>query len=294
MRHSSFVVMLVVTGCGGGGSTPDAFVKTCQNTGGELCFQLPTAPLSTRDGNPSALGCGPIVPALSTSAVNVSGNVEPYGATTPIPNAQLHVYSDVNWSTTVATGTSAADGTYTMQFPAGTPNLLWGSYSAAGYLTENSHAQRANLAQGNVTGYNLHLFTSDFVESAAILVKENWDPAYNGIAGTAFDCNRLVVEHAAIAVSSTSGTRTFIDGTSLYYGVAGAVPLAAPSDQRGDTNDNGVFAVFRVPAGTQYVQMWGFVDANAMAQGEAGLTLVGEQPIHAVANELTTVALWAQ
>jgi hypothetical protein len=45
--------------------------------------------------------------------------------------------------------------------------------------------------------------------------------------------------------------------------------------------------VFRVPPGDALIlQSWGFPDEAAMADGEAGLVLVGEQPIHAAADAL--------
>jgi hypothetical protein len=126
-------------------------------------------------------------------------------------------------------------------------------------------------------------------------VKEIWDTTSMTAAGTVYDCNRMVVQHVAVTVSITSGSRAFVPGLSVYYGAPGVVPLAVPPDERADTNDNGAFALFRIPDGQHvFVQAWGFLDAAAQAKGEAGLTLIGEQVVHGVANAVANVTVWAQ
>ena len=285
---------VLIGACGGGGSVmPDAPNTACKDMGGSACFQLPTAPLQTHDGAPSALGCGPVVPGTSSAVVTYTGNVAAYGANTPIPGALIKVHTAPDFANPVSTATSAADATYSLPIPSGTPELMWNSVEASGFLTSYVHAYRPDLMHGDIASFNLRLFIPDNLESAALLVKEVWDPAFTVVAGYAYDCNRMIIVHAAVALSSTSGQRTFVPGASLYYGAPGVVPLAVPPDERGDTNDNGVFAVFRVPPGQQlFIQIWGFVDAAAQARGEAGLTLVGEWPVHAVANSVVVANVW--
>lgn len=285
---------VVLAACGGGDkATVDAPNTACKDMGGSACWYMPTAPLSTRDGTPSALGCGAVVPATAPAAVNVSGKLVAFSGGTAVPNGTIKVYSSADFATPIVTATSAADGTYSVVYPMGTPELLWGEFSATGYLTLFPEAVRPDLSHGDVTNYNLRIATPDDIEAAAIPVKELWDPTVAVVAGTALDCNRVVVMHAAVVLSSTSGTRTFVDHVSLYYGAAGVVPLAVPPDDRMDTNDNGAFAIFRVPGGQPlFVQMWGFKDAAAQAQGEAGLTLVAEWPLHSAVNAVSNVQLW--
>jgi len=281
--------------CGGGGDAPqDASALACKQMGGAVCFQLPTAPLSTRDGSPSALGCGPIVPMPAPTPVTFTGSVLSFGTSKPIPDTTIKLYSSADFTTPIATATSQQDATYSIQVPAGTPDVLWGFFAAAEYLDIYPHAVRVNLANGDIPDFTLRMITADNIESAALLVKEIWDTTNMTIAGNVYDCNRMVVMHAAVALSTTSGSRSFIAGASLYYGAPGVVPLAVPPDQGADTSDNGAFAVFRVPNGKLYLQAWGFVDAAAQARGEAGLTLIGEQPVHGVANAVANVAIWAK
>lgn len=286
----------LLAACGGGGDAmPDAASRACQDMGGSACFQLPTAPLQNRDGAPSALGCGPLVPTPAASALTISGSVLSYGTSKPVPGATIKLYSSASFATPFATATSAADATYSLDIPAGTPDQLWGEYVADGYLTVMPHGHRFDFANGNLADFNLRAVTPDNIESAALLVKEIWDPSAMAAVGNLYDCNRLVVMHAAVTLSSTSKTRTFVAGAPMYYGSPGAVPLAVPPEDRADTNDNGAFVAFHVPPGQQlYIQAWGFVDAAAQAQGEAGLKLIAETPLHTMANAAANVAMWAQ
>lgn len=291
------VIVCTLAACGGSDSkpTPDASTTACKDTGGDACFQLPTAPVTTRDGAPSATGCGEYVPHTAPAPLTVSGFVRAFGSGTAVPNASIKVYSSADFATPFATTTSGSDGSYSVQYPAGTPDLLFGEFEAAGYLAVYPHYVRGDLQNGDVTDYTLQVITSNVIEGAAVLVHEDWNPSYAVFAGTALDCNRMIIMHAAVVISSTQGSRTFIPGVSLYYAAPGAAPIAAPPQDRGDTNDNGAFAIFHLsPGAPVYVQMWGFVDANAQAQGEAGLTLLAEEPIHVVANTVGNVALWSR
>jgi len=261
--------------------------------GGEACFQIPTAPLARKDGTPIRIGCGPIVPTPAPTAVAISGDVATFGTTVPLVGAEIRLFGNPEFTTVVATATSQADSKYVIQLPAGTPDLMWGTVAAPGMLTSYVHAYRPDLGMGDIADFNLRLFKPENLEGAAILVKESWDPAFAVLAGYAVDCDRNVLQHAAVVLSAAAGRREFVDGASLYYGAPGAVPLAVPPEERGDTNDNGVFAVFRVPSGRALVaQVWGFSDDAAQAQGEAGLVLVAEHPLHAVANGVAQINLW--
>jgi hypothetical protein len=284
-----------VMGCGGSDPAPDAsLLKPCKEMGGAACFHLPTAPVSTRDGAPSALGCG-LVTHPAPSPVTFSGIVKSFSSNKPIPNATIKVFGSADYGTPIATATSdATDASYSLTVPTGT-DREYGEFSAEGFLTFYPEDVRPNLTMGDVSMYNLQLVTSDAVEGAALLVKEIWDPEAAVFAGTALDCNGLIIEHAEVVVSTVAGQRAFAPGVSVYYAVAGAAPIVASPDDRIDTNDNGTFALFHLKPGVAvYAQLWGFVDATAQAKGEAGLTLLAEHPLHVVANTAGNISLWAR
>jgi hypothetical protein len=243
---------------------------------------------------PVALGCGPLEITSSTAPTTYTGNVGFFGSGDPIADAEIVLYDSAAFDTPIATATSAADATYSLTYPAGTPDLLWGSVGGPGALTTYRHALRPDWSLGDVADYNLRIFTPENIEGAAVLVEERWDETTAVAAGFALDCDLRVVQHAAVTLSSTSGSRTFVDGASVYYGAPGAVAIAVSPEERGDTNDNGIFAVFRIPPGDGlYLQTWGFPDEAAMAEGEAGLVLVGEAPVHGVADSVIQIEIWA-
>jgi hypothetical protein len=281
--------LLTVAACGGddGGGSPDANTinQDCQSMGGAACFQLPTAPMNNSDGAPSALSCSAYVPRTSTSAMSYSGKVSLFGTSTVIEGATVAAYSSVAYENAVATTTSAADGTYTLNIPAGSSDVFWTSVGGPGALTAYYHDFHADLFNGDVTDFNLRLFTPANIEGATGLVGGMWDANRAVFAGYAVDCDDRVIEHAVALVSSTQGTRSFVAGPQVYYGAPGAVPLAVPPADRGDTADNGIIAVLGLPPSDNlHLQLWGFRDAAALARGADGLTLVADLPLHVFAN----------
>jgi hypothetical protein len=208
-RSSIGLCIAVLVGCGsGGGSDPDAgAAEACLEHGGAACFQLPTAPMTTAEGEASTIGCGPVVPEPSTEAVTYTGFVQFFGGGEPIAGAEVEIFPSGAFDTPVASATSGADGAYTLTFPAGTPDVLWASVTAPGALLNYRHAFRLDLASGDVADFDIAMFTPENIEGASVLVEERWDPERAGIAGLVLDCDRRVIMHAAVTVSSVSGLR---------------------------------------------------------------------------------------
>lgn len=290
-------MILVVVLAGACGDPEPAPIpgEHCKAEGGAACFQLPTAPMINQDGEPSAIGCGPFEVTESTAPITFAGVVETFGGGEPIADADLAIFDAVDFAEPIVSATSGDDGTYTFSIPAGTPDLLWTERGSEGFLTAYFHAFRPDLSgDTDYSSFDLPMFTVENIEGASVLAEERWDTATAVAAGNALDCDRRVIQHATVVASSTSGSRTFIDGVSVYYGAPGAVPIVVPATDRPDTNDNGAFAVFRLPPGEEvYVQTWGFPDEGALAEGEDGLVLIGEQPVHIVADSVVQMQIWA-
>ncbi len=286
--------LLVASACGDPEPAPIPG-EHCKDEGGEACFQLPTAPMVNGDLEPSSVGCGAFETTDLPDALTIAGVVETFGGGDPVAAADLAIYEAVDFADPIVTGTSGDDGTYSLTVPAGSQSQLWTERGADGFLTAYYHAFRIDLSgDTDYSMFNLPMFTVDNIEGASVLAEERWDPATALVAGFAIDCESRAIQHALVVVSSTSGSRTFVDGVTVYYGAPGAVPIVVPATERLDTNDNGAFAVFRLPPGEElYLQTWGFPDQAAMDEGEAGLVLVGEQPLHAVANSVVNLEVWA-
>jgi hypothetical protein len=285
------ISLCFVAACGGddgGGATPDAGIdQACQEWGGAACFQLPTAPMTNSDGAPSAQSCPPNTPRTSTPTMSYSGNVGFFGTNNVIAGAQVDAYTSVAYTSPIASATSAVDGTYTLTIPAGSPDVLWVSAGGPGALTTYNHGYHARLFDGDITDFNLRLFTPGNIEGATGLVGGTWDESKAVLAAYVLACDARVVTHAAVVISSTAGTRTFVDGVQLYYAAPGAVPLAVPPTDRADTNDNGIVAVLGLPPGDSlHVQVWGFRDEAALARGADGLSLIADHPLHIAAGSV--------
>ena len=210
-----------------------------------------------------------------------------------VAGATITVHDRDDFTSPIVSATSAQDGTYSLVVPAGTPDRLFVTSTAVGFVDASYANLRPDLSQAAVTDYTLWLSTEVFLDAALALVDDTWDHATASIAGFAFDCDRRKLEHAAVTVSSTSGQRDFVPGVSVFYS-AGDIPLPAPPDVRGDTSVNGGAAVVNVPAdGPAYLQVWGFPDAAALSDGEAGLVLVAEYPLTRFSGKVLAFFAWA-
>jgi hypothetical protein len=287
------VLVLVVAACGGGDDDPGV----CSQDGGEACFQLPTAALAAHDADsavPADIGCGAIVPRDSTIEVTVSGTVKNYSGGTPIPSAAISVYDSNDYDTPIATTTAGTDGTYSIVIPTGTPDLLFAKVVADGFVEIYVENLRPDLTTATIADFDLSMATAAFLDTTFALVDTDWDHTKAGIAAVAQDCSRHPLEHAVATISATAGERDFIAGAPVFYAAAGDFPLPVPPDTRGDTNDNGAIAALNIPpSGTAFLQIWGFPDAGAVAEGEAGLELVAEYPLNLFADEALGFTAWA-
>jgi hypothetical protein len=284
-------LVLALPACGDDGPPP-----VCSEDGGAACFQLPTEVLVAHAGtdtDSALLGCGALAPTDSTIAVTLSGTITKYGAD-PIDGAALEVFDDAALAgTPIATATTASDGSFTFSLPAGTPDLLYGTIVADGYFDAELHNARPDLT-ADVTGFDLVTLDADLLGTLAALVNDEVEPATVAMAVVVSDCARYNLEHAVVTLSTAAGTRAFVPGASVYYGTAGAIPLPVIPEDGPDTADNGAVAVVNAPEGDDFfLQAWGFPDADALAQGAAGLVLIAEYPVHTTPGSIQEFVLFA-
>jgi hypothetical protein len=145
-----------------------------------------------------------------------------------------------------------------------------------------------NVNNPTINGLMFPSAGRDSTELVAGILGESFDTTKGYLAGTVYDCDGTFIAHLVATVSSTSSTGTnaaptFVPGASVYYFGTGAIPLPVPRAMREETNTNGGFLVTRIPptASSQryYLQVWGFLTADAVSMGMAGLSLVAELPV---------------
>lgn len=278
--------LVVLVGCS------DEPAKTCEKNGGSGCFTLPTAAMvahtSATATAPPALGCGPLVPYTSTFQVTLNGSVVDYAMSTKgIASATLSLFASDDFATPIAMTTTAPNGTFSIHVPPATPDILFATISATGYVDLYYSNLRPNLMMALDTGVVLATATPDFLDQLYGLVRSKQDPMRASLAVAVEDCQRHPIEHAIAVISPMSGKRAFFDGAQVFYTAAGMYAVPELQSVQADTNDNGDVAALNIPADhPSFLQIWGFPDDAAVAKHEAGLALVAEYPLAVSAGEL--------
>lgn len=285
----TFLGLVVV--CAGLAACSDDPAPTCEKGGGVGCFTLPTAAMvahtSATMTAPAALGCGPLVPYMSTNVTTLTGSITDYkDSTKGVGGATFKLFQTSDFATPIAMATTASNGTYSMSIVFGTSDILFGSVTATGYVDAYYANLRPNLTQPITSKFNLSTVTPDFLDQLYTLVRSTQDVKRASIAIGVTDCQRYPIEHAIAVISATSGKRTFFTGAQVFYAAAGAYPVPVLQSVRADTNDNGAVAALNVPVDhPSFLQIWGFPDDTAVAKHEAGLVLVAEYPLTLFAGE---------
>lgn len=274
-----------------------AALAACSDSTSPTPVDPPTAALIAHTGSatgPAILGCGPEMPYTATRSVGVTGSISDYANGSAVAGPQISFYTDPTFATAIGQtvpGTSA--GKYTVTFPAGTSEPLSAKVTAPGYLDTFYGHLRPNFA-GAVASLSMPTATADFIAMIYGLVRVTQDPNKATINSGLNDCQGATIEHAIAVASSQSGKRVPIAGAEIFYGVAGNLPVPVLHSIRVDTNDNGVAGFFNVPAGSFYLQFWGFPDDTAVARGDAGLVLITEEHVTVTAGELLGYGVIAQ
>jgi len=271
--------------------------ETCADAGGAACFVLPTAPLAAirPDGTPDslALGCGPLTATALDHPITITGVVTDPLSRAHVPGTQLVFYDSTALASPLDSVVSAASGTYTVTLPAGTGNVLSARLAARTYAPETLLRHVVDPA-ATTAQLDPYLLTPADADTYAGLIRTTYDPDKGALALFTHDCNRGRLEHAAIVISSASGTRRFIDGVTVAYTTdTELVPVL--QSVRSDTTRLGAAGVVNVPAATTfYAQAWGFPDAAAFANREAGLVLLDELPFTVEAGGIVGIELHAR
>jgi hypothetical protein len=261
-------------------------------------FTLPTASLAAYNSMhymvAPSLGCGPIVPTTSTHAVTINGSVVDYVNSTKGIAAMVTVYNADDFANPIAMTTSATNGAYSIQIPTAMPDLLYGKVTATGYLDIYYFNLRPDLSQALISKYNVADTTADGLDQLYGLVRVTPDMTKASLAVTAFDCNKNVLQHAIVVISTVSGKRSFLGGASVFYTASGAFPAPELTAVQPETNDNGAAAALNITVSKPiFVQVWGFPDDAAVAMHEKGLALIAEHQVMLTAGQLAGLNAWA-
>jgi len=281
--RTSFVLALVLVGCGDSEPTPDPY--TCMAAGGAGCFQLPTRPVAAVDayGKPTAidLNCGPYEVATSAAPVTFRGTTVNAIDATAVPLVHVETFADLAMTSLLGETISDELGTYSLTIPA-MPSQVFARTYATGTLPLHLLYERSDVA---VSRHDMtELVTATRANFATMLevVGDRFVAGKSQLLGVALDCNgnRLVNVVANVAPESgAGGSRQFEPGVRTYYTVDRATPALGRRTALMQTTIAGSFAASNLDSGRHYVQLWAFPAENAIADGDDGLELLGEAEV---------------
>lgn len=197
-----------------------------------------------------------------------------------IPGATVTAYSGTDFDTELDSGEADENGAIELNIPAGETRI---SYK----LEADEHLPTFSL--NNYYGDDL----TDSVPGASLtianalpsFVQVTRTPGTGVLAGTAVDCQGRPLTNAFAVVSTTSGTKSPVAGSLVFY--VNTVPVTTLSA----TNKSGEFAVLQIPASatTVYIQTWGYL-TQADADDDK-LTLIGEVATPVLGDSVITAAI---
>lgn len=302
-RTLSYLVVILVAAATGacGDDTPATFdaAPQCEDVGGEPCFELPTAPLTIdQAGTAANFNCAAYTITSSDHEITVNGVAEDFQYGDPLEAATIDAFDDLDFANPGATATSAADGTFTLILPTGSPSRMnWRTRHADGLDTfALNEPIDITLATETVTRQVVSNATATLL------------PAFIGIsrteglgvlAGAVEDCDGNEVAGAIATISTTSSAGdawpTFQPGARVYYFSDGDPDLPIHRNQEKMTRLDGMFVILEIPptTGTQtyYLQVWGFPTAAAMGQGAEGLRLLSEFEAPVVGDSVISITM---
>jgi hypothetical protein len=294
------LVAASASACGGGGGSgggPDA------STGGNPGFATPdvTTTAYMKSGatwtevgpaNWSCLGT-PSGDQAATVTITVTGEVHDFQyKDQTVSGATITAYQDTNFAGAgVATATSAGDGTFSIDLPAGTSRVAFKT-SAAEFLDTyllNQYFEPDVAAQMK----DLEPISQSLANALPAFINQTRTPGLGVLAGAIRDCDQHEVMGAIATVSSTRGSPEHLDGAATYYfQPAGDQDLPVRLSQQAYTDNDGLFMVIELPpTSTAYLQVLGYLPDQDPSTDQ--MTLIAEIPAPVLADSVITASMEA-
>lgn len=225
----------------------------------------------------------------STTDITLTGALLDFQTDEPLPGGEITLYGDDGITgSSLGTATSDEDGNFEITLPTG--QTTWAfkmvveealdTYSLNQYFEPAQAAQSLNID-------SVSLLTA---QALPAFIGVTRTPGLGIIAGSIRDCDGNVVKGTIAAVSETTTTPTHVEGGVSYYFSAANTSLPVRHSLQNNTNTDGVFVTIELPPGQErYLQVWGFVDAADLADGEP--TLLAEIPAPIIADSVVTVRM---
>ncbi len=253
-----------------GFATPNVITTAYKEVGGVWTEQGPA--------NWSCLNT-PSTDVPTTVDVTLTGPVIDFQSDEPLPMAELTVYGDDGiTSTPVTTTTADENGDYELLLPKGGTHWAFkivaeealDTYTLRQYFDPNASAQEEQLE-------SISVLTA---QALPAFINVTRTPGLGIVAGAIRDCDDNEVFGAIAAASSSDVDVVHVDGGVSYYFSALMTSLPVRHSQQSMTNKDGRFVTIELPPGTDAsVQVYGFIDADDLADGVPTLLSTISSPI---------------
>jgi hypothetical protein len=224
-----------------------------------------------------------MVPITSPAPHTLVGRVYDFqlGEYYTFPRASVDLFASAAFASPITGLVTDDQGNYTVDLPAGAPNILYAHVRGGIIAEEYLHAIRpTSTFAPDILALNIAAARVSFVDDAASLVRVTRDAADGFVYVVVSDCDGNPIEHVEVVLSVQRRVRTFVAHASTVYGTAGATPVPVLVVAQADTADNGASGIFNIaPDAEYYLQAWGFRTQDDVARGEQGLALVMEYPV---------------
>jgi hypothetical protein len=229
----------------------------------------------------------------ATQAIALSGRIEDFQTGNGVGPATVTAFPGIelggNAGTTTTSDVAATRGQYTMNLamlPSGTTRYGF-KFEAPSYVKTYLLNQYLDPTMATQTR-NMDAVSDATATALPAFIGVDRDVTKGVLAGAFRDCAGREVSNAVATVSSTSTTVDHLTGAQTYYFSAGSSSLPVRHNVSGVMNKDGLFVILDLPPQTApaFVQVWGFVDAADLADGQ--MTLLSELASPVEANAVIT------
>jgi hypothetical protein len=217
----------------------------------------------------------------TTIAISLATTVIDFQNQSPDAGMPVAAFAGVATTTTIASGTTDGSGVATLTIPK--PQTRIGFVVTGGASAHDTYTFDRVLAPSTATQTITVPSVSDSTfDTLPSLVNLNAAVGSATDIGTARDCQGHLLAGLAATVSATPGVRDHIAGADTFY-FQDPTDLPVTHETTLMTTHDGIFMVIEMSATpTAYVQLWGFRDANQLANGT--MELISELPVVVPAN----------
>jgi hypothetical protein len=288
--HSTIALtlLLAAAACGDdGGTTP-----TPDMAAPDIGFNKPTAPLKANMNNAEVgladLTClNTATPDVATTMnITLNTTVKDFQNDTPVPNAMVTAFKNLDINAPFATVTADSMGKLSITIPMDTKRFGFKMKDPASLDTLLLNQIFIDPTTTPQTFGSIDIISMVTGSVLPTIIGKSRTPGTGVLAGAVRDCQGRLMSNFIATVSSSRGTVTHLAGAdSYYFDAVSGFPVR--HTVRASAAANGLFMVIEMqPTATGYVQVWGYPTEADLAGDQ--LKLIAELQAPVIADTVIT------